>query len=372
MSQEIFPFIDISRTINLIKEDVKEDWWHLSLRNGNFFDDSIISNLEKKLSDYINIKEVITCANGTDAIEILLIALGIGKGKKVALPNVTFWATYEAVVNVGATPILVDIDQKDLQLSLTQLKIACDKYDIDAVIIAHLFGWASAELNEIRRYAEKENILLIEDSAQCFGVKYRDGNSILASTKYSTLSFYPTKVLGGCMDGGAIVTNDLHLATLCRKIRNHGREDHYSFSIVGRNSRLSTINAIYLNRVLDIFDQILQSRREALSYINSAITNDKVQIIHEPKNIIGNGYLSVLLCQKEHLYNLENSFKKAAIAYRRTYSQTIDMQPPARVVDKVGKLNMSREFVESVFNPPLFAFMREDELERIVKAINES
>src|SRR5262249_9901474 len=162
-----------------------------------------VSALEKKLASVLGVPNVVSCANGTDALIVGLQALGVKRGSKVALPNLTFWATFEAVVALGATPVLIDVDPDDLQMSLAALKSAHDAHRFDTAMLVHLYGWASAQLKEIRAFCKERNIALLEDGAQCFGVE-AFGRPVLADATVATLSFYPAKVVGGAMDGGAV------------------------------------------------------------------------------------------------------------------------------------------------------------------------
>src|SRR5262249_688455 len=149
------------------------------------------------------VARAVSCANGTDALRIALQAAGVRAGMKVALPNLTFWATFEAAAQLGAVPVLVDVDPEDLQLSLEELRAAHDVHRFDAAILVHLYGWASARVREIRAFCKDRGVALVEDAAQAFGVE-AFGRPLLEEAEIAALSFYPAKVLGGAMDGGAI------------------------------------------------------------------------------------------------------------------------------------------------------------------------
>ena len=144
----------------------------------------------------------------------------------MAIPNLTFWATFEAVVNVGATPVLLDIDPIDLQMDLGEFLRAHHSRRFDAVILAHLFGWCSAKLDEFRGICRDKRITLIEDGAQAFGVKF-DGQSVFADADVATLSFHPAKLIGGIGDGGAVLTRSDRIAQRVSALANHGRTGHY-------------------------------------------------------------------------------------------------------------------------------------------------
>ena len=148
--------------------------------NASFIGGEQVSSLEEKLAVLCESDNVITCANGTDALQLALRAVGVQAGDFVVLPNLTFWATFEAVVNVGAIPITVDIDLSDGAIDQSALKNAIEKYEVKAIILVHLYGWGSANLDEIRSLSSSAGIPLIEDGAQSFGTEFM-GNAIYKS-----------------------------------------------------------------------------------------------------------------------------------------------------------------------------------------------
>ncbi|MBY0415218.1 MAG: aminotransferase class I/II-fold pyridoxal phosphate-dependent enzyme, partial [Bdellovibrionales bacterium] len=186
----------------------------------------VVAEMEAELAKFTKAKYAIGCANGTDAIQIALRAVGVEKNDKVLLPDMTFWATFEAVVNVGANPITIDVNRETCHWDITTFKRAVQEFKPKAAIMVHLYGWASPDTLEIRKHAKENNVLLIEDGAQCFGTEI-NGESVVAGALISTTSFYPAKVLGASGDAGAVFTNDEQLNKDCRILINHGRTDHY-------------------------------------------------------------------------------------------------------------------------------------------------
>ena len=172
-----------------------------------FVSGPIISEVEAELAKYSKAKYVIGCANGTDAIQIALRAVGVEKNDKVLIPDMTFWATYEAVVNVGAQPVTVDVHRETCHWDINTFKKAVSEFKPKAAVLVHLYGWACPDTLLIRQHAKESGVLLIEDGAQCFGTEI-DNQSILGTAMIATTSFYPAKVLGASGDAGAIFTND--------------------------------------------------------------------------------------------------------------------------------------------------------------------
>jgi UDP-2-acetamido-2-deoxy-ribo-hexuluronate aminotransferase len=365
------PFIDLNRLVARVRDDVLPAWTEC-LDKCEFVGGPRVGALEKKLAHVLETPRVVSCANGTDALIVGLQALGVGRGAKVALPNLTFWATFEAIVQVGATPVLVDVDPDDLHVSLKELRSAHDAHRFDAVILVHLFGWTSAQLAEIRAFCKERDVRLLEDGAQCFGVEVL-GEGGTPSPVLATLSFYPAKVIGGAMDGGALTMQTEAQEAFIRSICNHGRSDHYSYAHVGWNSRMGGLQAAFIGRVLDELPAILESRRKAASFYRERLQADKRLRVHgPPSGVIENGYLNVVTTTNGTKgAELVDALKKAGIGAARTYPETMDVQPPTAKTGAIlhGSLEVSKRFCESVVNLPLFYGIREDECEASAAAL---
>ncbi len=366
------PFIDLSRLVGRIRDDVLPAWTEC-LDKCEFVGGPRVAAVEKKLASVLSVPHVVSCANGTDAILVALQAMGVKRGMKVALPNLTFWATFEAVAQLGATPVLVDVNPDDLQLDLDQLKAAHDAHRFDAVILVHLYGWTSARLGEIRAFCKERNLPLVEDGAQCFGVEV-GGQPVLAASTIATLSFYPAKVVGGAMDGGAVTMASPEHEKFVRSICNHGRSDHYSYAHVGWNSRMGGVQAAFLNRVLDEVPAIMESRRKAAAFYRARLADQKkIRVYGPPAGVVENGYLNVLTVEGKKGQEIVDALKKVGIGAARTYPETMDVQPPAKDVGAIvhGEMKVSRAMCERVVNLPLFYGIREDECETAVRALLE-
>jgi len=180
------PFIDLTRFTREISADVLADWQR-ALERCEFVGGAPVRELEAKLSELLGAPHVVACGSGSDALMLALRARGLGPGDRVALPNCTFWATYEAVVQLGAVPVLLDIDPSDFQLSFAALVRAHERFSLRAAILVHAFGWASSRLLEFRAFCREQGIWLLEDAAQAFGVE-REGRSLFADAEMATLS----------------------------------------------------------------------------------------------------------------------------------------------------------------------------------------
>lgn len=364
------PFIDLSRLVAQVREDVLRDFAEC-LDGCEFVGGPRVGALEDKLARALGVERVVSCANGTDALVVGLRALGVRRGMKVALPNLTFWATFEAVVQLGATPVLIDVDPDDLQLDLDELRAAHDAHRFDAAMLVHLYGWTSARLREIRAFCKERRVALLEDGAQCFGVE-ANGEPVLAGAEVATLSFYPAKVIGGAMDGGAVTMRGSEHEAFVRSICNHGRSAHYSYAHAGYNSRMGGLQAAFLSRVLDEVPAILESRRKAAAFYRAELASiPGVRVYGPPTGVKENGYLNVLTVSGKGGQQLVDGLKAAGIGAARTYPEPMDAQPPAKEAGAIahGDLRRSRAVCASVVNLPLFYGIREEECAAAVEAL---
>lgn len=364
------PFIDLKRLLPLV-DGVTSDW-STSLAACEFVGGPRVATLEGRLNEALGVSHSVACANGTDALLIALQVAGVKRGHKVALPNLTFWATYEAIALLGATPVLVDVDADDLQLSLPQLEAAHATHKLDAVLLVHLFGWTSSQLVAIREFCKRQSLPLVEDGAQCFGVVH-SGAPLLKDARYSTLSFYPAKVIGGAMDGGAMLFAEKADADKARSLANHGRSQHYSYAYVGWNSRMGALQAAFLNRLVAHHQQIVEDRRRANQVYRELLAGvPGIRVYGPPKGVEENGYLCVLTLDQADPGEIAKKLNALGVGTARTYPETMDVQPPATDAIRVGDLQVSKRFCASVLNLPLFFGITRSEQEHCVSSLRDA
>ena len=251
-------FIDLSAQQERIKDQINTNIQKV-LAHGQYILGPEVTELEEKLSAYCSAKYCITCANGTDALQIALMALGIGVGDEVITPGFTYIATAETVALLGAKPVYVDVDAKTYNLDVNQLENAITP-KTKAIIPVSLYGQC-ADFDEINAIAAKYNLPVIEDAAQSFGASYKGRKSCNLTTIACT-SFFPSKPLGCYGDGGAIFTNDEELAKIIRQVARHGQDRRYHHIRVGVNSRLDTLQAAILLPKLEILDDEIKARQQ--------------------------------------------------------------------------------------------------------------
>ena len=366
------PYIDLKRFEDKFLQSWEKKVQEISV-SANFIGGKEISSLESKLSKLTQNNYTITCANGTDAIQIALRSVGVEKNDLVLVPNLTFWSTFEAVVNVGALPITVDADLIDGGICFDSFKKAIHLYKPKAALIAHLYGWGSRNLKEIRRFCKKQEVLLIEDGAQCFATNYL-GDSIYKNALISTSSFYPAKVLGAAGDGGAVFTNNKQIAQIARKLSNHGRSDRYGHDYVGWNSRMDSLQASYLLLALKYLPKKIKSRIKAINFYKKKINLDEINFMHSPKEFNENGYCNVILLNsKKNKEKLESILKKNNIGFSNIYPVAMSDQVGAKefIVDHVGGKN-AQKICSSVLNLPIFPYITDEELNRVSETVNSA
>lgn len=338
--------------------------------NAQFIGGEEVSRLESRLKEALGVGFAVSCANGTDALQLALRALGVGRGDTVLVPNVTFWATFEAVINVGADPATLDADLSDGGISLQALEDAIDRLKPKAAIIAHLYGWGTARLAEIRDLCKTRDVLLLEDGAQCYGATYKD-KSIYEGALISTTSFYPAKVLGAAGDGGAVFTDNVELADSVRRLSNHGRTTHYGYGLMGWNSRLDSLQAAFLNLSLDYIDARIASRRHSAIFYQAHLPTLGIELMMPPPEYEENGYCNVCLVRDQSLKSyLEARLKAEGVGFGNIYPGVMSRQPGAAGVSK-GHFggDVGETLCASVLNLPLFPYMKTEELERVLDVV---
>ncbi|HHP7241119.1 MAG TPA: DegT/DnrJ/EryC1/StrS family aminotransferase [Cyclobacteriaceae bacterium] len=271
--------VDLSTQYERIKGDI-DDAIQRVLNSSRFIGGNEVKNFENELSKYCEVQNVISCANGTDALQLALMALEIGPGDEVIVPAFTYISSAEVIKLLGASPVLVDIDAGDFNID-TEKIINAISYRTKAIIVVHLFG-QNANMDKLVSLCESYGIKLIEDSAQSIGARYyfADGKIKRSGTMgdIGCTSFFPSKNLGCFGDGGAIFCNNDELASKIRIIANHGQNKKYYFKYIGVNSRLDTLQASILRVKLRYLDDFIQARQQAANIYDQLFEGIDIEI----------------------------------------------------------------------------------------------
>ena len=251
-----------------------------AVRSANFINGPEVRSFQKNLEVYLDVKKVIPCANGTDALQIAMMALELKPGDEVIVPAFTYIATAEVIALLGLIPVWVEVDKSTFNIDIKAFELAITDRT-KAVVPVHLFGQC-ADMEAILEIAKKYNLFVIEDAAQAIGGRYTFSNGRVMSAgtmgDIGCTSFFPSKNLGCFGDGGAVFTNNELLAEKIRMIANHGQAVKYQHDIIGINSRLDTVQASVLDIKLKYLDQYCVSRAKAASIYDDRLSNVK-QII---------------------------------------------------------------------------------------------
>lgn len=270
--------VDLKSQYQRLKPDI-DDAIAKVLQEANFVKGKQIQQFEQELAQAINAKHVITCANGTDALQIAMMALDLKPGDEAIVPAFTYVATAEAIALLGLKPIMVDVNPTTFCIDTGQIEQAITP-KTKLIVPVHLFGQC-ADMNEVMRIANKYNLFVIEDAAQAIGSTYLFNNQ-KPEAKYAgtighigTTSFFPSKNLGCYGDGGALFTNNEDLAKRIRMICNHGQSVQYVHDIIGVNSRLDTLQAAILQVKLKHLNQFTVSRNNAANWYHNKLRDCK-------------------------------------------------------------------------------------------------
>lgn len=331
------------------------------LNHGQYILGPEVAELEEKLVAYSGAKYCITCANGTDAIQIALMALGVGHGDEVISPGFTYIATAEAAAVVGAKAVFVDVDERTYTLDPTKLEAAITE-KTKAIIAVSLYGQC-ADFDAINAIAAKYNLPVIEDAAQSFGAEYKGKKSCNLST-IATTSFFPSKPLACYGDGGAIFTNDDELAKIIRQVARHGQERRYHHVRVGVNSRLDTLQAAILLPKLAILEEEMELRQQVGIWYREAL--DAVGIAApyiEPHNRSAYALFTVRVKNRDAV---QAAMKAAGIPTAVHFPTPLNKQPS--LASGVA-LPVGDKMAEETMTLPTYPYLTKEDIQKVVDAL---
>ncbi|MDC6387395.1 DegT/DnrJ/EryC1/StrS family aminotransferase [Maribacter sp. PR1] len=296
--------VDLGGQYQEIKEQVNASISQI-LETSSYINGPEVHAFQKDLEEYLEVKHVIPCANGTDALQIAMMGLGLKPGDEVITADFTFAATVEVIALLQLTPVLVDVEPDTFNIDISAVERAITS-KTKAIVPVHLFGQC-ANMDAIMELAEKNDLYVIEDNAQAIGAKYLSGkgDKKMAGTigHVGATSFFPSKNLGCYGDGGAIFTNDDALAHTIRGIVNHGMYERYHHDVVGVNSRLDSIQAAVLRAKLPKLNDYCDARRTAARKYNEALRNEESIILPKTVNQC-EGICDTCDCHVFHQYTL--------------------------------------------------------------------
>ncbi|VEJ21907.1 DegT/DnrJ/EryC1/StrS family aminotransferase [Neisseria animaloris] len=353
-------FIDLAAQQARIKDQIDANIQKV-LAHGAYILGPEVAELEEKLAAYCGAKYCISVANGTDALQIALMALGVGAGDEVITPGFTYIATAETVALLGAKPVYVDIDETTYNIDPAQIEAAItDK--TKAVIPVSLYGQC-ADYDAINAVAAKHKLPVIEDAAQSFGATYKGRKSANLTTIACT-SFFPSKPLGCYGDGGAVFTNDDTLATVIRQIARHGQDRRYHHIRVGVNSRLDTLQAAILLPKLAILEEEMQLRQEVAALYAEALQDTGIAVpFVEAHNRSAYAQYTIRVKNRDAV---QTALKEAGVPTAVHYPIPLNKQPAVAsdAVLPVGDL-----VAQEVISLPMHPYMTHKQVRQVADAL---
>ncbi|WP_416327441.1 DegT/DnrJ/EryC1/StrS family aminotransferase [[Eubacterium] hominis] len=374
-------FINLKAQYSSLKDEIDKNIHHV-LDNNRYMMGSFVKKLEKELAEYVGVKYCISCANGTDALQLALMVWGVGKGDAVFVPDFTFFSTAEVVSILGATPIFIDIDKKTFNLDSNKLKEAINKVlnetDLKPKVIipVDLFG-QPANFEEIRKIAQEYNLHILEDGAQGFGGSI-DGKMACSFGDISTTSFFPAKPLGCYGDGGAIFTDNDDYYQILQSLRIHGKGlFKYDNVRIGMNSRLDEIQAGILLPKLKAFEEYELDNRNKVASIYSERLEHLVKIPFVPKNYISSwAQYTILVRSEEERSYVQNRLNAKGIPTMIYYpkplhNQTVYKNYSFNIESLINSKTVCKTCLSLPMHPYLTDVQQNEIISEFVNAIEE-
>ena len=357
-------FIDLKAQQARIKSQIDAGIQRV-LAHGQYILGPEVAELEEKLATYTGAKHCITVANGTDALQIAQMALGIGPGSEVITPGFTYIATAETVALLGAKPVYVDIDPRTYNLDPAKLEAAITPRT-KAIIPVSLYGQC-ADMDAINAIAARHGIPVVEDAAQSFGAIYKGHKSCNLSA-IACASFFPSKPLGCYGDGGAIFTSDDELAKVMRQIARHGQDRRYHHIRVGVNSRLDTLQAAILLPKLAIFEEEVTQRQQVAQRYDALLNQAGIHTTPyiEPHNTSVYAQYTIRVKNREAL---QQKLKAAGIPTVVHYPIPLNQQPA--VADNTAQLPVGDTVAQQVLSLPMHPYLSPADQQTIVDALQQ-
>jgi UDP-2-acetamido-2-deoxy-ribo-hexuluronate aminotransferase len=355
-------FIDLQAQYQRIESEMNRRIGSV-LAHGKYVLGPEVAELEERLQEYTGAEFCISVANGTDALQVAQMALGIGPGDEVIMPGFTYIATAETTALLGGKPVYVDVDPETYNLSTASLKAAITPRT-KAIMPVSLYGQC-ADIDAINAIAEEYSIPVIEDAAQSFGASYK-GRKSCALTTIGCTSFFPSKPLGCYGDGGALFTNDPELAKVIRQIARHGQDRRYHHIRVGTNSRLDTLQAAILLAKLDVFDDEMAARQQVAEQYRLLLEEAGLRSapVIEPHNVSAWAQYTI---QVDGRASVQEKLKAAGIPTAVHYPVPLNKQPA--VADPSVNLPVSDAVAERVLSLPMHPYLEHAQQREIVRCL---
>lgn len=371
------PAFDNKQQYSTIEAEVSAAVLEL-LASGRYIGGSVVASFEQQFAAYHGVSQCVSCNSGTDALYLSLRALGIGSGDEVITTPFTFIATSEVVSAVGAKPVFVDIDATTYNLDLQQIAAAITP-KTKAIIPVHLFG-QPVDMTALMDLAKVHNLMVIEDCAQSTGASWA-GQRVGSIGHIGCFSFYPTKNLGGCGDGGAITTNNAEIAAKLRVLKEHGSKNRYIHEEIGVNSRLDALQAAILQIKLRYLDSWNNQRRAIAQRYHQLLTS--IPGIIPPQELTGgsgvwNQYTILVLSEgrngssAKHRDWVRDSLQSLGVSTMIYYPHPLHLQPVYQSLGyQLGQLPVAEQTCNEVLSLPMFPELSQQQQDQVIYALKD-
>ncbi len=358
--------VDVRRQYRKYKEEIDRAVAQV-MESGQFINGPDVKGFAEDVQEYLGVKHAIPCASGTDALQLALMALGVGPGDEVITTPFTFVATAETIALLGARPVYVDIDPRTYNLDPARVEAAITPRT-KAIIPVHLYGQA-ADMDALLAVTRKHRLAIIEDAAQALGGYYKD-KPLCTLGDLACISFFPSKNLGAFGDAGMVTTNDDELAEKVRMIANHGSRERYRHEMLGVNSRLDTIQAAVLRVKLKYLDEWNEQRRACARYYNRGLQDLEVVTPYEA-DYARHIYHQYTL-QVDDRDGLRKHLQTAGIPSAIHYPIPLHLQPAFREAYgyREGDFPISERSAARVISLPMHPDLTREEQDYIIEAIH--
>lgn len=368
------PPLDLAQQYETISEEVSKAVLGV-LASGRYIGGPLVEGFEQQFAAYVGVSECVACNSGTDALYLALKALKIGPGDEVITTPFTFFATAEVISDAGATPVFVDIDPQTYNLDLNQLSAAITG-KTRAIVPVHLFG-QPVNMTELMEIAQHHGLAVIEDCAQATGAEWA-GQKVGSIGHIGCFSFFPTKNLGACGDGGALTTNDPQIAAEVRALKEHGQKRRYYYEEIGMNSRLDTIQAAILQIKLRYLDN-WNNRRRAVAALYDQLLSPIPSIIRPLELSEGRGVWNQYTIRipqasptgagRDHVRERLQQLGVSSMVY---YPLPLHLQPVYKELGyQAGQLPVSEQVATEVLSLPMFPELSPAQQTQVVYSLKD-
>jgi dTDP-4-amino-4,6-dideoxygalactose transaminase len=345
-----------------------DDAWRRLVTTSDFIGGSAVARFESEWAAYCGVSRALGVANGTDAVQLALRAIGVASGDEVVVPANTFVATVEAVLLAGAVPRFADVDPRTLLLTPETISAAVTA-QTKAIVVVHLFG-QPADMDAIGAYAASIGAVVIEDAAQAHGARWKEKQAG-SMGKVGCFSFYPGKNLGAFGDGGAVTTDDAEVAETIRLLRDHGRRpgSHYDHGAVGMNSRLDTLQAAVLSAKLKHLDRWTAARRRIMTRYREELEGPSIRFVAEAPGAHAVYHLAVIRVPARD--QVRSLLATQGIATGIHYPTPCHRVAPYREFS-TGRLPVTEVASDEILSLPLFPHMTDAQVARVCAAVRRA